>query len=204
MCPDVVTNCALHDLVDLHRLRGASATCLVTAKMEPEDGAPAKKKDEDERDIMGLDSSTRWGTVFDPDEAHQRLLYLASQDEIQEGHSCPVRISVGRGVLILMLLGWGVVAGVSLHTSMLRRCPSIKMHTNLVDSSVYVFAPWVVSLLQEGAAGEEWSSIKDELMPFLVRHQHRSSSKRIPEGATQARLEHLEVHNPSPYLYHFT
>lgn len=32
--------------------------------------------------------------------------------------------------------------------SMLRRCPSIKLHTNLLDCTVYVFAPWVVSVLQ--------------------------------------------------------
>ena len=71
LCPDVVTNCALHDLVDLHRLRGASATCLVTAKMEAEEGTKKPKGEDTEKDIMGLDSSTRWGTVFDPDEAQQ-------------------------------------------------------------------------------------------------------------------------------------
>jgi len=175
ICPDVVTNCALHDLVDLHRLRGASATCLVTAKMEPEEGAAKKPKGEDtEKDVMGLDSSTRWGTVFDPDEAQQRLLYLASADEMSEG--------------------------ISLHSSLLRRCPSIKMHTNLVDSTIYVLAPWVIDVLQPGQAGADYSSVKDELVPFLVRHQHRSNSKRIPEAAMAARQEHLEVHNMTTTL----
>jgi len=139
---------------------------------EPEDGA-AKKKEED-KDIIGLDSSTRWGTVFDPDEAHQRLLYLATQDDIAEGPK--------------------------LHMSMLRRCPSIKMHTNLLDGTVYVFAPWVVDLLQEGEAGAKFGSIKEELMPFLVRHQHRSNNKRLPKAATEARMEHLQVHNMTTTL----
>jgi len=175
--PDVIANCALHDLVDLHRLRGSSATCLVTAKMEPRDGGVENKKKDgmEDKDIVGLDSSNQWGTVFDEDQAQHRLLYLATGDELNEG--------------------------LNLRTSMIRRCPSLTLHTGLVDSTIYVLAPWTLQILQAGQAGQHFSSLKDELLPYLVRHQHRSSLKNIPAEAKVAREQAtLHVENMTSVL----
>lgn len=48
--------------------------------------------------------------------------------------------------------------------------------------------------VQEGHKGASFTSIKEELMPFLVRHQHRSKPQRgLPQGAIDARREHLQV-----------
>lgn len=57
---------------------------------------------QEDRDIIGLDSSTRWGTVFDPDEAHQRLLYLASQ--VGLGSPCCV-VAGAVGHVVAMVCG---------------------------------------------------------------------------------------------------
>jgi translation initiation factor eIF-2B subunit gamma len=56
----------------------------------------------------------------------------------------------------------------SLSRSLLRQYPHVTLRTDLVDAHVYLFAHWVLDLLE---LKEHFSSAKFELLPYLVRKQ---------------------------------
>lgn len=167
---DVITDCAVHEIIDLHRLRGAAVTMLAIPRMLPITKEGEKPKDAVVTDLVGLDSSVHWGSIRDAEQAQQRVLYLASPRELDD--VCSIR------------------------TSMLTHCPSIRMHSNLVDANIYIFAHWVFELLDQ--PDRRFTSIKNDLVTYLVRHQHRSSTKGIPEVARAAHAEYLKVQDMSP------
>eukprot|EP00617_Octactis_speculum_P020984 CAMPEP_0185770226 /NCGR_PEP_ID=MMETSP1174-20130828/58055_1 /TAXON_ID=35687 /ORGANISM="Dictyocha speculum, Strain CCMP1381" /LENGTH=270 /DNA_ID=CAMNT_0028455575 /DNA_START=31 /DNA_END=839 /DNA_ORIENTATION=- len=56
----------------------------------------------------------------------------------------------------------------------------LRLRNNLIDPHVYALSRWVLSLLERKP---RLSSIKDELVPFLVRHQFRPVPARLITGA---------------------
>ena len=57
---------------------------------------------------------------------------------------------------------------VSISQSLLRAYPHINLRTDLLDAHVYIFAPWVLEVLEQKP---HFSSAKFELLPYLVRKQ---------------------------------
>jgi len=162
---DVITDCAVHEMIDLHRLRGAAVTMLAIPRMLAISKEGDKLKEAVVTDLVGLDSSIHWGSIRDAEMAQQRLLYLCSAQELDD--VCSIR------------------------TSMLTHCPNIRMHSNLVDANIYIFAHWVFEILDNPEL--RLSSVKNDLVTFLVRHQHRSSLKGIPDAAREGWAEHKKV-----------
>ena len=78
---------------------------------------------------------------------------------------------------------------VSISQSLLRAYPHVQLRTDLVDAHVYIFAPWVLDVLEQKP---HFSSAKFELLPYLVRKQFLSkanlppSRTRTPRAAARA------------------
>merc|ERR1711861_78832 len=116
-------------MLDLHRLRAAAVTMLAIPQPPP---PPKEKggKPPAPTDIVGLDSAVRWGSTRDAEQAQQRLLFLASAAELEDV--------------------------MSIRSSMIRHCPNIRLHSNLQDANIYIFANWVLGMLDS----DRFSSIK--------------------------------------------
>jgi len=157
-------------MLDLHRLRCAAMTMLAIALPYPADG----KKKPKLKDLIGLDSSVHWGSIRDADQAQQRLLYLANANELNDD--------------------------AAVRTSMMRHCPNIRVHSNLEDANIYIFANWVLEMLDsERCAG--YKSIKKQFVSYLVRQQHRSSgTEAIPASAQKRWEEYHQIQRMSPQL----
>ncbi|XP_025835869.1 translation initiation factor eIF-2B subunit gamma [Agrilus planipennis] len=56
---------------------------------------------------------------------------------------------------------------VPLSRKLLRKHPHVKLHTNLIDSHVYIIKKWIVDYLQQ----EDISTLKGELLPHIVKKQ---------------------------------
>jgi len=77
------------------------------------------------------------------DKEKRRLLYLEPSADCDDG-----KLSVSQ--------------------SLLRQEPHLRIHTDLVDASAYIFAHWVLEVLERKP---HFSSVKFELLPYLVRKQ---------------------------------
>eukprot|EP01116_Phalansterium_solitarium_P001063 TRINITY_DN10861_c0_g1_i2.p1 TRINITY_DN10861_c0_g1~~TRINITY_DN10861_c0_g1_i2.p1 ORF type:complete len:265 (-),score=84.23 TRINITY_DN10861_c0_g1_i2:126-890(-) len=64
-----------------------------------------------------------------------------------------------------------------IHKSLLRSHPNLTIHTNLLDAHFYIFARWVLDVLELEAGSV--TSVKGELLPLLVKLQLR---KKLPHG----------------------
>jgi translation initiation factor eIF-2B subunit gamma len=63
---------------------------------------------------------------------------------------------------------------VSVRMSLMRSHPCVDVHMDLLDAHIYIFSPLVLDILEE----KKWiSTIKGELMPYLVKKQFSSLSK---------------------------
>merc|ERR1712166_1081461 len=166
----VCEEAAITEMLDLHRLRCAAMTMLAIALPYPADG----KKKPKLKDLIGLDSSVHWGSIRDADQAQQRLLYLANANELKDD--------------------------AAVRTSMMRHCPNIRVHSNLEDANIYIFANWVLEMLDsERCAG--YKSIKKQFVSYLVRQQHRSSgTEAIPASAQKRWEEYHQIQRMSPQL----
>lgn len=107
-------------------------------------------------------------------QAQQRLLYLANANELKDD--------------------------AAVRTSMMRHCPNIRVHSNLEDANIYIFANWVLEMLDsERCAG--YKSIKKQFVSYLVRQQHRSSgTEAIPTSAQKRWEEYHQIQRMSPQL----
>jgi len=82
------------------------------------------------------------------DASRQRLLYLESAADCDAGV-------------------------ITVSESMLRAHPSLEVHSDFADAHVYIFAHWVLSVLD---LKPHFSSAKFELLPYLVRKQFLSTA----------------------------
>ena len=94
----------------------------------------------------------------------------------------------------------------AIRTSMLTHCPNIRIHSNLVDANIYIFANWCLSRRKPTRGSRaalyralelldthKFSSVKNDLVPFLVRKQHRSTLDGIPNSATQSWADYKRI-----------
>lgn len=152
---DLVTDVVVHTVADFHRIHDASVTML----LKPELSAAALKakgekprRDKDMTDCIALVEGKHTGADDD----------------------------VGRVVLVSQ----GVHMSEDLYISktLLKRRPSIVLHSDLYDPHFYIFSHWVLELLQEK---KYIASIKADLIPHLVRRQFRGAAASLPEALRQ-------------------
>mmetsp|Transcript_43745 Transcript_43745/g.50309 ORF Transcript_43745/g.50309 Transcript_43745/m.50309 type:complete len:452 (+) Transcript_43745:151-1506(+) len=80
------------------------------------------------------------------DSRQQRLLMVADNDDVRE-------------------------EGVNISRELFIKHPRIDLKSNLLDYHIYIFRPWVIKLLEEK---EDISSIKLDLVPYLIDNQYNS------------------------------
>jgi translation initiation factor eIF-2B subunit gamma len=161
---DVITDCVLQNVADLHRINDASVTMLLKQEvvasldsvMAPTKGGGGAKKEKPRRDEEMIDCI---GMV----DAESRVVFIAQSVYENE------ELNVPRALL---------------------KCrPRITMHTNLYDAHVYIFSHWVLDLLNKK---KHIASIKADLIPHLVRRQFRGR-QALPESVRDKLLskQHL-------------
>ncbi|XP_051855845.1 translation initiation factor eIF-2B subunit gamma [Antechinus flavipes] len=139
---DLITDVALHEVVDLFRAHDASLSMLMKKgqeSVEPVPGQKGKNKPVEQRDFIGVDTTGK------------RLLFMANEADLDEE-------------LIIK-------------ASVLQRHPRIHFQTGLVDAHLYCLKKYVVDFLVENRS---ITSIRSELIPYLVRKQFSSPSS-LPE-----------------------
>ncbi|KAM3865576.1 translation initiation factor eIF2B subunit gamma [Diretmus argenteus] len=130
---DLITDAALHEVVDLFRAHNATLAMLMSKAHEFTETVPGqkgKKKTAEQRDFVGVD------------ESGKRLLFMANEADLEDG--------------------------LSIRKSIMRKHPRMNIKTGLVDAHLYCLKKSVVDFL---ADNKSISSIRGELLPYLVRKQ---------------------------------
>ena len=78
-------------------------------------------------------------------QENDRLLFLASTSDFEKTMSLPAHL--------------------------LRSHGKITIHSGLVDSHIYIVKKWVVDFLAENKSNKGFSTIKGELLPFIIKKQ---------------------------------
>ncbi|XP_035025805.1 translation initiation factor eIF-2B subunit gamma [Hippoglossus stenolepis] len=137
---DLITDVALHEVVDLFRAHNATLAMLMSKAHEFTETVPGqkgKKKTAEQRDFVGVDQSGK------------RLLFMANEADLEDG--------------------------LSIRKSIMRKHPRMHIKTGLVDAHLYCLKKAVVDFLTEN---KSISSIRGELLPYLVRKQFSKTTKR--------------------------
>ncbi|XP_060629390.2 translation initiation factor eIF2B subunit gamma [Anolis sagrei] len=133
---DLITDVALHEVVDLFRAHDATLSMLMKKAYESTElvpGQKGKKKLVEQRDFIGVDGSGK------------RLLFMANEADLDE------EIVIKRSIL--------------------QKHPRIHIRTGLMDAHLYCLKKSVVDFLVENRS---FTSIRSELIPYLVRKQFSS------------------------------
>ncbi|XP_075877454.1 translation initiation factor eIF2B subunit gamma [Nelusetta ayraudi] len=137
---DLITDVALHEVVDLFRAHNATMAMLMSKAHEFTETVPGqkgKKKTAEQRDFVGVDQSG------------ERLLFMANEADLEDG--------------------------LSIRNSIMRKHPRMHIKTGLVDAHLYCLKKAVVDFLVDN---KHISSIRGELVPYLVRKQFSKTSNR--------------------------
>ena len=187
---DLVAECFIHDIADVHRTSNAALTMLLKKECIPGkddekrlkmakgkggggaaggggDGGKITrpKRDDDQVDFFGIAdaaASSAPASTGSSADAEKRVIFMSNKLDTEDRDD---HLTVSK--------------------QLLRRTPSLTLHTDLLDAHAYVFAHWVLDLL---AAKPRISSIKAELVPHLVRRQFRTGAEALPEEALAAAL----------------
>ncbi|KAM9110437.1 translation initiation factor eIF2B subunit gamma isoform 4-T8 [Megaptera novaeangliae] len=148
--------------------------------LEPVPGQKGKKKAVEQRDFIGVDSTGK------------RLLFMANEADLDEE---------------LVIKG-----------SILQKHPRIRFHTGLVDAHLYCLKKYVVDFLMENNCLHvnvfhpnsltsdtylDWSitSIRSELIPYLVRKQFSSASSQQRQEEKEEDLKKKELKSLDIYSF---
>ncbi|XP_010980573.1 translation initiation factor eIF2B subunit gamma isoform X3 [Camelus dromedarius] len=160
---DLITDVALHEVVDLFRAHDASLAMLMRKGqdgLQPVPGQKGKKKAVEQRDFVGVDSTGK------------RLLFMANEADLDEE---------------LVIKG-----------SILQKHPRIHFHTGLVDAHLYCLKKYVVDFLMEN---KSITSIRSELIPYLVRKQFSSASSQQGQEEKEEDLKKKEPKSLDIYSF---
>lgn len=160
---DLITDVALHEVVDLFRAHNASLAMLMRKgqdSSQPVPGQKGKKKTVEQRDFIGVDSTGK------------RLLFMANEADLDEE---------------LVIKG-----------SILQKHPRIRFHTGLVDAHLYCLKKYVVDFLMEN---KSISSIRSELIPYLVRKQFSTASSQQGHEEKEEDLKKKELKSLDIYSF---
>lgn len=136
---DLVNEVNIDDLADVHRVRDASCTILLK-ETEPA-GSVDRKLPFNLANCHAMDTvPVYFGLEHSgPHLSDHRVVYMKSSSE-REDSGC----LVGRNLLV--------------------KCPKMALHSNLIDSRLYLFKRWVLDLIVEG----NYPSLSEDLLPTLV------------------------------------
>ncbi|XP_007077353.2 translation initiation factor eIF-2B subunit gamma isoform X1 [Panthera pardus] len=160
---DLITDVALHEVVDLFRAHDASLAMLMRKGqdgLEQVPGQKGKKKTVEQRDFIGVDSTGK------------RLLFMANEADLDEE---------------LVIKG-----------SILQKHPRIHFHTGLVDAHLYCLKKYVVDFLMEN---KSITSIRSELIPYLIRKQFSSASSQQGQEEKEEDLKKKELKSLDIYSF---
>ncbi|XP_064415510.1 translation initiation factor eIF-2B subunit gamma [Latimeria chalumnae] len=133
---DLITDVALHEVVDLFRAHDATLSMLMWKAQEfsePVPGQKGKKKPAEQRDFIGVDNTGK------------RLLFMANEADLENE--------------------------LVVKKSIMKKYPRMHIKTGLVDAHLYCLKKSVIDFLVENRS---ISSIRGELIPYLVRKQFSS------------------------------
>ncbi|MEE6495254.1 hypothetical protein FKM82_001992 [Ascaphus truei] len=144
---DLITEVALHEVVDLFRAHDATLSMLMQKAPEPSEHVPGQKgkpRAVEERDFIGVDDTGK------------RLLFLANEEDLDDG--------------------------LNLKKCILQRYPRVHVKMGMVDAHLYCLRKYVVDFL---AGNELFSSIRRELVPYLVRKQFSAAASSLQKPEEQ-------------------
>lgn len=98
------------------------------------------------------------------DSENNRLLFLASTTDFQENLSLPGHL--------------------------LRSHGKMTIHSNLIDAHIYLLKRWVVSYL---ANSEKFSTVKGELLPFIIKKQMSRPLKSHTTGFSEVNFDNNDI-----------
>lgn len=158
---DLVSEASIHDIVDVHRTRDATAT-IVLKENEPIDWKE-----------LHSTAATFSYTAVQAQEYVKTFYGLQASGQHMSDHRV-VMVRTSEGDVGPTLLGRNV----------LEQCPRFVLHTNLTDSHLYVFKRWVLYLIED----QNLLSIKDDVLPYLVAIQFRKDfAQKHPEVWAKAK-----------------
>uniref|UniRef100_A0A4W3IAA4 Translation initiation factor eIF2B subunit gamma n=1 Tax=Callorhinchus milii TaxID=7868 RepID=A0A4W3IAA4_CALMI len=135
---DLITDAALHEVIDLFRAHDATMAMLMQRAhefTEPVPGQKGKSKPAEQRDFIGVDDTGK------------RLLFMANEADLDDE--------------------------LVIRKSILQKHPRMHIKTALVDAHLYCLKKWVLDFLVEN---KSFTSIRGELIPYLVRKQFSAPS----------------------------
>uniref|UniRef100_A0A8C8SNZ7 Translation initiation factor eIF2B subunit gamma n=1 Tax=Pelusios castaneus TaxID=367368 RepID=A0A8C8SNZ7_9SAUR len=153
---DLITDVALHEVVDLFRAYDATLSMLMKKAHEPTEVAPGqkgKKKPVEQRDFIGVDDTGK------------RLLFMANEADLDE------ELVIKR--------------------SLLQKHPRMHIRTGLADAHLYCLKKYVVDFLVENRS---FTSIRSELIPYLVRKQFSSPASFQGQGDREQDPKSLDIY----------
>ncbi|XP_072172855.1 translation initiation factor eIF2B subunit gamma-like [Diadema setosum] len=80
--------------------------------------------------------------------------------------------------LLLMTAEADVEVDLGLKMSLLRKFPCIQFQTKLLDAHMYLLKKWVVDFLADTKLGRNLTTLKGEVLPYLVKKQFSRNSSR--------------------------
>ena len=186
---DLVSEVPIHNLADVHRISNATVTMLLkeeVTKLDPRDAKAAKgakgklvdprpKRDDDQVDIFGI--ATGGGE-------------MSGGDFGDFGDFGGGTVDSDAKRVVLMTNKMVLDDELRVSRTLLRRVPSLAVHTDLLDTHFYIFAHWVLDLLD---VKKRITSIKGELVPHLVRRQFRGRDAVPPEVLSRALPSELSM-----------
>ncbi|KAJ7332800.1 hypothetical protein JRQ81_014980 [Phrynocephalus forsythii] len=161
---DLISDIALHEVVDLFRTHDATLSMLMKKAYEPTElvpGQKGKKKLVEQRDFIGVDDSGK------------RLLFMANEADLDE------EIVIKRSIL--------------------QKHSRIHIRTGLMDAHLYCLKKCVVDFLVENRS---FTSIRSELIPYLVRKQF-SSPASLLQGKVIQEQDQKKKDQKSTDIYSF-
>eukprot|EP00035_Acanthoeca_spectabilis_P037252 m.44301 g.44301 ORF g.44301 m.44301 type:complete len:452 (-) comp8517_c0_seq1:2744-4099(-) len=148
---DLITDFNLHILADLHRLHDATVTCLLKAAPEKSEGEQVQKATKEKAIERGMVD------FIGIEPATSKVVLFENEENLQDDEFIMLRKSV------------------------MHRHPRFRLHRDLLDAHLYIFAKWAIDFV---SADKSISTIKGELLPFLVRKQFTEFDDPSPRSAT--------------------
>ncbi|XP_067893081.1 translation initiation factor eIF-2B subunit gamma isoform X1 [Heterodontus francisci] len=152
---DLITDAALHEVVDLFRAHDATVSMLMCKAhdfTEPVPGQKGKNKAAEQRDFVGVDDTCK------------HLLFMANEADLDDE--------------------------LVIRKSLMQKYPRMHIKTALVDAHLYCMKKWVLDFLVEN---KSFTSIRGELIPYLVRKQFAAPSS---SQLSKAEANEAQKRNP--------
>lgn len=152
---DLITEGCIHDLADIHRTRQGTVTMLLKEEVI-EDPSDKRASSTSNKPKLDEDLVDYIGIV--EEDKHKRVVFMSSAADLEDNLVLP--------------------------KSLLKQHCDLTINTNLVDAHIYIFAHWVLELLEHK---KHLTTIKGDLLPHLARSQFRPKTA-FPEEVLECAI----------------